>query len=159
MIQHSNRRAPNFGKWCADCCPLWGIRSSLKSEHVHSLGSLFIRLHYIVLQHMKTSRVALRVLRHAGTAHSHTPQRLVRSLRFVSRRVSLSLCDLLSQSPPLIFNLVVVSCCLAQPMQTHLFFSGRYWLAMDGSDTTCTFTPSDSVAYDEHKMWNPMLGL
>ena len=44
-------------------------------------------------------------------------------------------------------------------MQTHLFFSGRYWLAIDGSDTICTCTYSDSVAFDEHHMWNPMFGL
>ena len=45
------------------------------------------------------------------------------------------------------------------------FFSGKSWLTMGESDTSSTFTCSslltspDPDEYDEHIMWNPMLGL
>ena len=44
-------------------------------------------------------------------------------------------------------------------------FSGKSWLAMEGSDTPSTLTCSslltspDPDKYDEHNMWNPMFGL
>ena len=56
-------------------------------------------------------------------------------------------------------------CCLAQPMQTPPFFSGSSWSTTDEPDTASTFTCSslltspDPDVYDEHNMWNPMLGL
>ena len=53
----------------------------------------------------------------------------------------MSLCGLLSLSPFLFFNLVVVLCCLAQSMQTPLF-SEKSWLTMEVSDTPYAFTCS-----------------
>ena len=49
-------------------------------------------------------------------------------------------------------------------MQTPLF-SGKSWLAMEGSATSSTFTCSSLLTspgpdeHDGHNMWNPMLGL
>ena len=54
-------------------------------------------------------------------------------------------------------------CYFAQPMQTSLF-NKRSWFAMDGPDTSSTFTCSslctswDPDEFDEPNMWNPMLG-
>ena len=56
--------------------------------------------------------------------------------------------------------------CHFGPVDTDVSFkSGRSWLAMERSDTSSTcacsslLTSSDPEEYDEHDMWNPMLGL
>ena len=50
---------------------------------------------------------------------------------------AVSLCGLLSLFPFLVFNLVVVLCCLAQSMQT-LLFGGKSWLTMEVFDISST---------------------
>ena len=45
---HPQSCAEFWKRMCGPCCRPWWIRSYLKSEQTHSLGSLFIRLHYLV---------------------------------------------------------------------------------------------------------------
>ena len=52
-----------------------------------------------------------------------------------------------------------VLCCLAQPVQTRLFsVEGAGW-QWTGPTLRLHSTPSDSVACDEHNIWNPVLEL
>ena len=94
---------------------------------------------------------ALQVPRNARPAHAPTPQRLVRSWRLGSRRVSLCLC--------FFFFFWDVRAPFGSFNADASFSSGRYWLAADGSDTSSIFTSSDSVDFNEHTICNPVLEL
>ena len=72
---------------------------------------------------------------------------------------AVSPCGLLSSVSPSGFQFGRCFVLFGSAMQTPLFSSGRYWLAMDGSDISSTPTSSDSVDLDEHKIWNPVLEL
>ena len=102
----------------------------------------------------------LHVLRDVRTERLSAPQRLVRSQRFVSHRVSLRGLSLFRHC----FLGGLLICCSAQSMQP-LLCGGKPCLTMEASDTSSTYscssllTSPDSEEYDEHNVWNPVLNL
>ena len=70
------------------------------------------------------------------------------------KRSAVFLCGLLSSSP-LLFFFFDVCAPFGSVYADAPFSSGRYWLAVYGSDTSSIFTSSDSVDFNEHNILNP----
>ena len=98
---------------------------------------------------------AVQVLRNARTA-PRPPRNIWSEAGDMVRTVSL--CGLLSMSPLLFFFLDVCAPFVSVNADAPIY-SGRYWLAMDESNTSSIFTSSGSVDFNEHNIWNPVLEL
>ena len=147
-VQHIYSHAQNLGNECADHAAALGTYGLTSNHNTRTRwtrssfdsNSLFARCDNL--------DDALQVLRNARTAHAPAPQHLVRSWRHGSRRVSPWSLVYVSSSFSSFWTFVRH---LAQSMQAPLSpveDIGWQWMNQ---------TSSDSVDFNEHNIWNPVL--
>ena len=96
----------------------------------------------------------LQVLHNVGSPHALAPQRLVISWRLDTRRVALWSSVSFFASFLLLVDTVRY---VTQVMQIR--FQWKSWLAVDWSHIALALTSLDSVDFNDHNVWTPLLEL
>ena len=125
FVAHLQSCAESWKRVCKPCCHSWYIRSYFKSITYALVGPALRSTPILCLRNVITL-MKLSKNYAMPEPHTHPPHNVWSEVSDMVRAVSL--CGLLSPSPLPFFGLVAP------------FSSGRYWLAMDGSDTSSIYT-------------------